>query len=215
MRIRYILLILSIYLLIFINVAHSQVQNTWDLFKWHESCFKVLNQTDTSITDTTIFDDSENIFYKFTEDSLCVYEFNPEEKNCYMLRVSPYKILNDSVFDFGRTQDVQVPTSVTFKIVNDTLIYTELWLENRPDYVFHKTKASYFFTIDCLTLPPIWWPQTECHSSAVVQNKRVLRHAFLHKNSNSKCNLSGQLITTKSSGIKVIRGTKKIELNER
>jgi hypothetical protein len=197
-----------------INGAHSQVQNTWDLFKCHESCFKVLNQTDTSLTDTTIFDESENIFYKFTEDSLSVYELNPEEKNCYMLRVSPYKIVNDSVFDFGRTQDAQIQTSATFKIVNDTLIYTELWLENRPGYVLYKTKVSYFFTIDCFTLPPIWWPQTECHLSAIVQNKRVPGSVFLHKAGHSKCNLSGQLITTKSSGINVTRGTKKIELNK-
>ena len=215
MKLQSIFLLSITYLLTVYSISYSQIQNTWELIKRHEIYFKVRNQTDTSLTDTTIIEKSQNAFYKYTNDSVYIYNLDYEdskEKNCYMLWINPYKLLNDSTLDIGGTQYSEVQISATFKIVNDTLIYTEKCWEDQPDYIYHQTKVLYFFRIDCFGLPPIWWPQTECHSLDAVNYKRLTRPVVSHKSSNSQFNLLGQSIIAESSGVKVLKGTKSITI---
>jgi hypothetical protein len=215
LKIQSIFISLCSYVLVLNTIAYSQLQNTWELIMRHETCFRVQNQTDTSLTDTTIIENSQTAFYKYTEDSVYIYDLDygdSKEKNCYMLWSSPYKLLNDTAFDFSGTQNPGVQISATYKIVNDTLIYTEKWLEDQPDYIYHQTKVLYFFNISCFGLPPTWWPQSECNSSDAIQNVRLPRPAVLYKNSKTEYNLLGQSMYANSSGIRISKNAKRIAL---
>jgi hypothetical protein len=216
MKIKYVLVVMSIFLMLMVKTACSQFQNTWELSKRHEIFFKISDETDTLLVDTVIMEQSQSAFYKYTEDSIYEYDLDYEdskERNCYMLWVNPYKLLNDTSFDIGVSEYPEVKISATFKINKDTLVYTELWWEDWPDYINHQTKVFYFVKREGIALPPSWWPETECHATSAIKSNVNRPFKLLRKNDIDTYNLLGQISNKKSNGMRIQKSNKSLEMN--
>ena len=213
---KYVLILMNIYLIFIVETANSQIQNTWELLKRHEIFFKIKDQTDTSLVDTMIIEQPQHAFYKYNEDTLYEYDLDYEDskdRNCYMLWANPYKLLNDTSFDVGVSQYPEVKISATFKIADDTLVFTELWWEDWPDYIYHQTKVYYFIKRTGFALPPSWWPGTECHSTSAIKTNICRPASLFRKDDGNAYNLLGQISNKISNGIKIEKSSKSLEIN--
>jgi len=209
---------MNIYLMLIVETANSQIQNTWELLKRHEIFLKIKDKTDTSLVDTIIIEQPQNAFYRYSEDTLYEYDLdyeNSKERNCYQLWTDPYKLLNDSSFDVGISKYPEVKISATFKIANDTLVYTELWWEDWSDYIYHQTKIYYFIKREGIALPPSFWPETECHSTSAVKSNIYRPATLLRKNDDNTYNLLGQIskLNEISNGMKIQKSSKNLGIN--
>lgn len=211
------ILIFISFLLALTAVSSAQIQGTWELLKSHEIYFKIDNKADTLLKDTIITEQPENAFYKYTADSLYSYDLDYEDskaRNCYLLWVSPYKLLDDTSFDIGSSGFPEVKISSTFHFSDDTLICTELWWEDWPDFIYHQSKILYFVKRDGAVLPPSWWPKTECHTSNSIKKPRVTNFVNSNHKGNPNYNLLGQFTEKNYNGLKVNKNVKKLELDD-